>query len=150
MRALLAASVASAWLGCIGTPEGTTTVPVLDYETYAQDVQPIFVERCGNPTCHGRPERPFSVYGPERYRVDPARTFLDEPLSEHELLANYESACAFSLRATDPTTCLLLSKPLAVHAGGAGHLGGDVWVDRDELEYRIVEDWLETARREAP
>lgn len=150
MRLAFAMLVAAVLAGCIGTPEGSTSVPVLDYDAYVSDVQPIFVERCGNPTCHGRPERPFAVYAPERYRADPARTFLDEPLSGDELLANYESACAFSVHISDPTTCLLLSKPLAIDAGGAGHLGGDVWLDREDPEYRTVEAWLATARWGTP
>jgi hypothetical protein len=136
--------------GCIGTPEGTTQVPVLDYELFVSDVQVIFVERCGNPACHGRPERPFSVFGPEWYRADPSRTFLDEPLTDAEVLANYERACAFSLGISDPTDCLLLRKPLALAAGGVGHLGGEVWSDRDDTEARVVEAWLATAGQEQP
>lgn len=136
--------------GCFGTPEGSTRVPVLDYEQFVSDVQPVFVVRCANPACHGRPERPFSIYGPEHYRADPLRTFLDEPLTDAEVLSNYESACAFSIGVRDPADCLLLRKPLALAAGGMGHLGGEVWDDRDDPEARVVEAWLATARQEAP
>lgn len=136
--------------GCIGTPEGTTRVPILDYDQFESDVQRIFIERCGNPACHGRPERPFSVFGPERYRADPLRTFLDEPLTDEEVLSNYQSACAFSLGVRDPADCLLLRKPLARAAGGAGHLGGEVWSDRDDPEARVVEAWLATAEPQTP
>lgn len=148
--ALLLVLVAPFAGGCLGTPEGSSQVPVLDEAVYEAEVQPILVARCGNPTCHGRPERPFSIYGPERYREDPARTFLQEPLTDDEVAANYARACAFSLGIDAPTECLLLRKPLAVTAGGAGHVGGELWASPDDPEYRTVEAWLATARAADP
>lgn len=127
---------------CITPPTGDRDLPALDFEVYENDVQPILAERCANPTCHGRADRPLSIYAPGRYREDPSRTYLHEPLTEEELVVNYLGACAFSLGITDPGDCLLLRKPLAVDAGGAGHVGGDVWMAEDDAEYRVVEAWL--------
>ena len=143
MRAALLTGLVA---GCIGSPGGSLEVPVLDFPSFQSDLQPILGERCGNPSCHGRPDRPFSVHCAGRWRADPHRTFLDEPLSPEEMIADYARACGFAVGIRAPGDCLLLKKPLAVAADGVGHLGGDVWIDTRDPEYRVVEAWLATAR----
>lgn len=143
MRSIL---VGALFCGCIGSPESSDEIPVLDFASFESDVQPILGERCGNPSCHGRADRPFSIYSAGRYRADPDRTFFDEPLTPEELTRDFARACGFAVGIRAPEDCLLLTKPLAVRAGGVGHLGGDVWSDRRETEYRVVETWLATAR----
>ncbi|MBI2895090.1 MAG: hypothetical protein HYY06_16155 [Deltaproteobacteria bacterium] len=140
----VALAVVAALVGCIGTDDGTVAIPVLDPLVFREDVQPILATRCGNPTCHGRADRPFSIYSAGAYRADPARTFLDEPLTPEELAQNYIGACGFALEleSTSPSSCELLQKPLAIDAGGMGHLGGDVWIDERDREYRTVEAWV--------
>jgi hypothetical protein len=120
------------------------SVPVrwLDYPEFEAQVQPILAERCGNPTCHGRPERPFSVFSPLAWRLDAARTYLQEPLTEEELVHNYVSACVFASEADAPADAALVRKPLA-DTIGVYHGGGVIFDGRADRNYRAVHAWLE-------
>jgi hypothetical protein len=134
---------AFAFAGCVEDP-GLVSVPRGDVEVFAADVQPVVDARCADPTCHGRPERPLSLYSPGRYRLDPARTFIAEPLTAEELEANARSMAAFAADVAPGGVdlCLVLRKPLAVEMGGCGHEGGVAWTSRDDREYRAVRSWL--------
>jgi hypothetical protein len=149
IHAALHIALLGSLIGCAPLPD-PEPMPVGDAATFAATVQPVVDERCATPSCHGRPERPLSLFSPLHYRRDPARTFLDEPLDADELDANVRRTCAFTLdllrehEAVD--ACLVLRKPLAVAAGGARHEGGEIFRAVDDRDYRTLRAWLATVQ----
>jgi len=127
--------------GCGDLVEPTSSVPELDPVVYAEVVQPVLERTCSNPSsCHGRADRPLSIYARRAYRADPAAVFTDPPLTEQELEANYDRVRGFAVDIGSGPE--LLSKPLSEGAGGARHEGGDVFLSSDEREYRVIEAWI--------
>ncbi len=110
-------------------------------DTFAVDVQPHVESRCASAGCHGSVERPLSLYARGQYRADPARTFYDEPLTQTELEANAERLAAFA-HGAHVDDCLVLTKPLAMAAGGVYHGGGDIFADADDPAYVAMARWL--------
>ncbi|MBK9265252.1 MAG: hypothetical protein IPM54_36400 [Polyangiaceae bacterium] len=133
--------IAAAALGCgCGTPDdGTVPLRWLDRDRFVSDVQPILAERCANPSCHGRPERPLSIYAPLRFRGDVSRRFLDEPLWPAEIDHNYQACVLFSTEADRPIDALLIAKPLATRRY---HGGGAVFDSEDDHDYRRILEWI--------
>ncbi len=130
---------------CVVEPPPDEPVPAGDLEAFALTVQPVLDARCADPTCHGRSDRPLTLFSPGRYRLDPARTFLVEALAPAELEANARVLAAFALDpplADDVDACLVLRKPLALTAGGCEHGGGEIFPGRDDREYRALRAWL--------
>lgn len=133
---------------CAVDPPAPVPMPDGDLAVFAAEAQPVLDRACADPGCHGNAERPLALYSPGRRRADPVRTFLDEPLDDAELLANARAVAAFAL---DPMLdgapldeCLVLRKPLAVAAGGAGHEGGAVFDGRDDDGYLGLRAFLTT------
>ncbi len=113
-----------------------------DLVRFIEDAEPELVAGCGNPSgCHGREDRPFTLYVRRANRLDPADVFIDPPLSEEESRANFERTVAFAVRVGDAAP-LLLSKPLAPSAGGTWHRGGTIYESESERGYRVLADWL--------
>ncbi len=139
--AALGALVAVALTGCLGPEPGASQIRAFDRDVFAASVQPILAERCANPSCHGRPDRPMSLYSPLRWRMDPDRTFLAEPLSAAELDHNFTMASVFAI-GVDPEHTLILEKPLA-EAVGMYHGGGAVFEGTLDRGYRTIRAWLE-------
>ena len=137
MRWLWLALVA---VGC-AVDGGEVGVVWLDRAQYEAEVQPILATRCGSPSCHGRADRPWSLYSPGHYRADPARTHLDEPLSAAELEANFARACVF-VDVDDPAASELVTEPLD-HYAGVSHGGGVIFEGTSERDYRIIVRWIE-------
>ena len=137
------ATTALALAACVELPP-PEAVPAPDLATFAADVQPVLDARCATPSCHGRPERPLTVFSPRRYRRDPARRFLDEPLAADELAANAASVASFgfTIGSDGLEDSLVLRKPLALAAGGARHQGGEIFVSRADREYRALYRWM--------
>lgn len=133
--------VASALLAACLSEPASEPVPEGDLESFAATVQPVLAARCAEPTCHGRDDRPLAVYATRRFRADPERVFLEEPIDAAELEANARNVAAFMIgnRADD---CLVLRKPLAASEGGARHVGGEIFTTRDDREYRALRAWL--------
>lgn len=135
--------IALAALGaCSPAPAEDTEVRWLDLDRFAGEVQPILAEACGNPTCHGRPERPFAIFSQRQWRADRDRLFFDEPLTEDELVHNYTLSCVFSTEADEPADAMLIRKPLA-GAAGVYHGGGPVFDGVTDRDYRAILAWLE-------
>lgn len=129
-------------LSCSSPPEsGSEQVHWLDYDEFRTSVMPLFAESCSNPSCHARPERPFSLYAPLARRMDETRTHLLEPLTDEELMHNYVVSCVLA----SGDDVLLLRKPLAEHAG-TYHGGGAVFEGKSDDRYRTLERWVEGAR----
>ncbi len=140
-RAASAAIAGAAIAGCGAPDPGSSPVPLLDQAVFGAEVQPVLAERCANPTCHGRPERPLSIYAPRRWRADPRRVHLDEPLTADELRHNYVASCALAAEAERPEDALLVRKPLGAE-GGLYHGGGPVFDGVADDGYRVVLAWI--------
>jgi hypothetical protein len=118
-------------------PEAVT--PRRAFAPFAADVYEVMLRDCGFPNCHGAPERFFRVYGPGRTRLPGADGMLPEPFDTPTV---EEQSLTFQLALSminehDLADSPILRKPLAVEAGGYGHLGVDSY-GRDV--YRTTQD----------
>jgi hypothetical protein len=109
------------------------------FAPFAGEVYEVLLRDCGFPSCHGAPERFFRVYGPGRTRLPGDDGLLPEPFDTPTV---DEQALTFQLALSminegDLADSPLLRKPLAVEAGGYGHLGIDGY-GRDV--YRTTQD----------
>ncbi len=137
---LLALALLSA---CTGPEAGGEPLGVGPMEVFAAEVEPVLEERCASGGCHGRAERPLCLYAPGQHRADPARLYLDEPLTDAEVEHNARRLAAFA-HGVSGADSLALRKPLAREEGGCWHGGGDVFSSETDPGYRIVERWLAT------
>jgi hypothetical protein len=124
-RTPLALALTLAAIGC-AYETGSVEIPDADTRRFAAEVYPILLADCGFPACHGSGERPLSVYGPGRTRLDPE---LDAyaPATAEEVALSYARARSMLVDPDGPRRAPLLRKPLAVEAGGAEHGGDDAW-----------------------
>ncbi len=133
---------------CALEPPPPLPLPVGDEAVFAAAAQPALDRRCAEPSCHADAARPLAIYSAGRRRADPARLHLVEPLTAEELGANARALAALALEplvggaAIDE--CLVLCKPLAVAAGGCGHVVGQVFATTDERDYQGLRAYLET------
>ena len=134
------AIVAALLLGC-GPDLATVPLEVGDVGFFAARVEPHLEARCGSAGCHGRPDRPFSMYAPGQHRRDPGRTWLDEPLELDEVEENARRTAAFGT-GDDPNETLIVRKPLSLEEGGLWHGGGDVFGARNDEGCRALTAWL--------
>ena len=124
-----------------GPTSGTLPLPLGDLVYFEARVEPELEERCGSSGCHGRPDRPFSIFTPGQHRADPERRWLDEPLTTAEVRENARRTAAFGL-GDDPEQTLIVQKPLTVDDGGLWHGGGDVFFTRDDEGCIALVAWL--------
>jgi len=117
--------LAIAGTGC-HEPDTRIEVPPADPASFRSTVYPILLADCGFPACHGDPRRFFSVFGPGRTRLDPATAPYD-PATPDELAQTYSRTRSMLLGPDGVRRSPLLRKPLAIAAGGAGHVGDDPW-----------------------
>lgn len=134
--------------GCIGADEVEPLPLGGGLELFEEEAQPVLAARCANPSCHGSAERPLSLFATHRYRRSPERVYMDEPLTEEELQHNFLQAAAFALACADASQCLLLTKPLAVDAGGSGHANIVIFMDTSDYDYQRLRSWLQRALAE--
>jgi hypothetical protein len=144
---LAAAAAAVALLACVD--QGRVPLEPLDDDRYAADVQPYVAVACGTLDCHGDPGRPLRLYSELGLREGDAfrpralsEALAPEPLSAQELAANVLAfrAVAGAHRAGGEE--LALSKPLARSAGGAEHVGGDIFDSTDAPGHRCLRAWI--------
>lgn len=133
--------LAAAVIGCGGPPPGEEAVNRPSFERFELEVQPILELGCANPSCHGRPERPLSIYAPLRHRADPSRTHLAEPLTADELLQNYSVSRVLGSGGASADETLLVRKPLAEHAA-TYHGGGAVFDGAADERHRTLRAWV--------
>lgn len=129
--------------GCMSPSEASRPIRALDEDVFVAKVQPILAERCGNPTCHGRPDRPLSIYSPLRWRADPERTFFQEELSDEELNHNFSVSSVFASETESPEEALLLRKALG-EVASTYHGGGVVIEATSDHDYFIMLRWVQT------
>ena len=124
--------------GACGDGGGERALARREFMPFQREVYPVLLRDCGFPDCHGAPERPFRVWGPGRARLPREMVFpeaLDLPTGD-EVSGTYALALSM-IDDADPARSLLLRKPLAVEAGGAGHLGVDKY---GRNVYRTAQD----------
>ncbi len=141
--------------GCALESPEPVALPVGDAAMFAAQAEPVLERRCADASCHADADRAFALYSPGRRRADPARQFLVEPLTADELAANARVVAGFALDPLRAETaidaCLVLCKPLAVTAGGCGHVPGPLFAGADERDYQALRGYLATLRLpEAP
>jgi len=139
---------ALAAVGCISDPGALPLdelLPPADFERFASEVQPIFADRCANPSCHGNEERPLEIFAIQQHRLDPADLYLADPLKPEELRANFEKSCAFMVDVDSAMRCTLVTKPLAPSEGGVRHADVIVFEDRSDPDLLTLVDWIEQA-----
>lgn len=133
--------VVCTFLGCSIPQQGEEAIVSLDRGVYEASIEAILQVRCANPSCHGRVDRPFSMYTPGRFREQAERVFLDEPLSEAEKDHNFWTANTFANLGPEPAAQrVLVQKPLgtALH-----HEGGAVFSSEKEGDARRLITWIE-------
>jgi hypothetical protein len=133
-----------ALLGCV-EGEQDLVLAERDRATFDATVWPILVRDCGFSECHGSAHRFFRVVGPGHARLDPA-TRMTEPVTAAELQLSYDRARSM-IDARHPERSLLLTKPLDVSAGGAGHegvdrFGLDVYRSVADPSYQVLRSWV--------
>jgi hypothetical protein len=109
---------------CACAQEPGWQMPNISMTTFEDDVYPVLIRDCAFHTCHGAEERFFRVWGPGRVRLDPTMQTASDPATDREITESYNRALSL-IDTKDPRRSLLLRKPLATEAGGAGHLGAD-------------------------
>lgn len=112
--------------GCQGETGWSGELPTASVESFQSTVYPVLMRDCAFSECHGAPQRFFQVFGPGRTRLV-ATSKTDDPPTPEELQVSY--ARALSMVAVEGAGSIdearLLRKPLAIDAGGVGHLGVD-------------------------
>jgi hypothetical protein len=124
--------------------------PALDLAMFRCEVQPVLVKQCSAPACHGTPLRYYRLFARNRlrYGIDP----LDraDPLSDFEVMANYDATRALVGGLDTPGDSMLVRKPLESRAGGYYHgatetflktPGYNVFSSASDAEYQAIASW---------
>ena len=114
-------------------------------EPFAAQAYPVLLRDCGFPGCHGAMDRFFRVFGPGRTRLSAAAEPSD-PASPEEIQHSYDRARSM-IDPSQPAYSLLLRKPLAASAGGAGHKGDDalgrnVYLSNADPNFQALRAWV--------
>jgi hypothetical protein len=128
-----------------------------DFKLFQREVYPVLLRDCGFPACHGAKERFFRVWGPGRSRLATDNGSLPEAFdlpTGDELSGSYSLALSM-IDGAHPAKSLLLRKPLAVAAGGAGHLGvdgygRDIYRTQEDTGFLTIARWVYAEPTAAP
>jgi hypothetical protein len=138
----IAAALMALGTACGTVDPGTTdAIGQLDAAVFAASIQPILDTRgCSQAGCHYRDKNDPNSGGPG----GSLRIFdcSGNSCTPEQVLANHESASGMANLA-NPTTSKLLTKPLALSAGGIQHLGGDIFPDVTDPDYVTVLTWIQ-------
>lgn len=140
--ARLAALATLAITGACAPDGGYQPMSSGDPAAFRSEVQPLLEERCANPSCHGSADRPLEIYATLRHRLDPDDIFVDEPITDEEVLLNQQRAACF-IGDLDHGTSSLARKPLPVDEGGVGHEGGIIFERGDDPAYVPLVAWVD-------
>jgi hypothetical protein len=143
----IAAVLLALGVAACGEDPGSLAVATPERAMFDAEVYPVLLRDCGFHACHGSTERFFQVFGPGRGRFLLTSMPLDAATAE-EMAQSYERARSM-IDAKAPELSLLLRKPLAVLAGGAGHegtdeLGRDVYSSEFDPNYVVLSRWVLT------
>lgn len=125
--------------------------PDLDLAMFRCKVEPVLVERCAFPACHGSPDRALRLYAPNRSRYGLPGDSLGDPLTEQESELNFQATLGLAVHGPGYAEPLLVAKPLAQSLGGAWHGGAeqyggqDVFGDVRDPDLATLRVWLEGA-----
>lgn len=144
----LATLAALAIFGACAPDGGYQPMPSGDPATFRSEVQPLLEERCANPSCHGSTDRPLEIYATLRHRLDPDDIFVDEPITDQEVLLNQQRAACF-IGDLDHGTSSLARKPLPADEGGVGHQGGIIFERGDDPAYLPLAAWVDATAASA-
>jgi hypothetical protein len=136
MIALLAA-------GCGDVAPGEEeTIGQLNQTVFEATIQPILDARgCSQAGCHYRDKNTPNSGGPGgSFRIFDCSGNSCTP---EQLLANHDSAAGMA-NISNPTASKLLTKPLALSAGGVQHLGGDLFLDTVDPDYAAILGWIQS------
>ena len=122
------------------------TVPVLaqslDFETYRTKVEPIFLKK--RPTharcivCHEGNRTALRLAA----LAEGAKTFTPEQSKQ-----NYDNIVRLVINKQNPAKSALLMHPLAEAGGGDDfHSGGRQFADKNDPDWKILSDWVMTAK----
>ena len=136
---------ASGALGACGVDKTPLHIANPDAAHFATQAYPVLLRDCGFPACHGAPDRFFSMYGPGRSRLSAASESGD-PATDEEIKHSYDRARSM-IDVSDPARSLLLRKPMATRAGGAGHkgtdsLGRNVYETPADPRFQVLRAWV--------
>ncbi len=132
------------FVACVVDP-GVGGLPAGDYDVFVEQVQPVLTPTCSSPSCHGSADRPFELYAVHQHRADPDDVYLDAQLSDDDLWHNYLQTSALQVDLENAEHSPVLTKPLAVDAGGEHHGGGNLFESTDDWDYLVVLDWINDA-----
>ena len=146
--------VAGLFAGACGEHTGSdsASLPDVDFAYFVEYVQPILEHRCAFFACHGSRERFLQIYQEVRLRenLDPDPIFqAPSPLTPEELQRNFEQTTGMLYGFDNPEDSLLFSKPLQPgtrHAGATLFEGPDVFLNREDPDYRTLLRWARGAR----
>lgn len=141
-------------IGACAPDSSVLYVPEPDAQEFAATVYPLLLRDCAFPACHGHRARFFRVFGPGRTRLNGEVLPLDPALPD-EVAQTYARARSMLSNNGSVLDSLLLRKPLATSAGGAGHegddnWGGNVYETQDDPAYMTLKAWALEAARSAP
>lgn len=116
-----------------------------DMQRFANEAYPVLLRDCGFAACHGATDRFFRIYGPGRTRLPAELAFTDPPTAE-EIQQSYDRTRSM-IDVKRPALSLLLRKPLATKAGGAGHKGDDslgrnVYLSASDPNFQTLRAWV--------
>ena len=149
-RRLSLAAGALTLLACRGDLDAPAARASLNEPFFHCKVQPVLSKSCSMFACHGDGARYFRQYTRNRLRYGITKeSERNAKLNDHERRFNFEAALAY----IDPDAVgesLLLKKILPPSAGGFYHGGtkyggGNVFVNADDPEYRVIVDWTKGA-----
>jgi hypothetical protein len=114
----------------------------LDQAVFQATIQPILDSRgCSQAGCHYRDKNDPNSGGPGgSFRIFDC---AGNSCTSEQLLANYDSASGMA-NIPNPTTSKLLTKPLALAAGGVQHLGGDIFMSAADPDYVAILGWIQS------
>jgi hypothetical protein len=128
-------------------PESADAQQALDFRTYRDSIEPIFLRPRGGHgpgvspcvTCHAHSSTPLKL---EPLQDGPNGSVF---WSEEQSRRNFAVVSRLVVRG-QPEQSRLLRKPLAVAAGGAPfHVGGKFWPSRSDPEWQALARWVGTA-----
>ncbi|MEM9101031.1 MAG: hypothetical protein AAGB12_01805 [Pseudomonadota bacterium] len=136
-RTILIVGLLATW-GCSDVDvESVNEELVLDFETYKQQVNPIFNQVINNATCAASGCHRVNDGTGGSFRIIPGNN-----VSEADLMINYLSTSAFVIL-DDPENSPLLLEPLpGSSASVGGHAGGDFFEVGDE-NYTAILTWIQ-------
>ena len=137
-------------VSCLDHLRDAQPLAELDEPFFRCRVQPVLTKNCAALLCHGDDRRFLRLYARNRLRLGGTEAERNALLRDSERAFNFASARGF-VEPGSVEQSLLLQKPLEQNAGGFYHGGaveygrGDVFLDREDPDFRVLADWVQGA-----